>query len=485
MALPSIPAPNFSTAGGYVPGQLESVGGGFDPKAAASSALSRALPSGTIAPSFAGGYVGEATFAGGGGFDANALTVKASLAGKDIKNPSFVNPLANLVSTTSTSIGQSFLAAQGKIPSPGDLLAKANLNDKINQLSGGVGSALNGLTGKLPSLGGLNVGNATNIAGNLKGALSSVSGAAGNALGGATSALNGIASTVQNAVGGAGGIGGALSSLQSVAGSTSNIAADISGALNKLGGGNIAGGLMNTLGTVSAAAGMLNNFLSITRGLNLPAGGELFAKNQATLKLNASSKNDWRVRINCDWKLFNSQLFKVLESTGGVVWPFTPSVTISTKANYTQVDAVHSNYPFQAYKNSQVEEITISGEFSCETEKDAAYWIASTVFFKTATKMFFGQSDNPGNPPIVCNLTGYGSSIFEKVPVVIKSFSVDLNPDVNYIRCNSFGTNTWVPVMSTIAVTVSPIYNRRNLRKFNLKDFANGKAVGPDGVGYI
>jgi hypothetical protein len=440
--------------------------------------LSRALPSDTIAPSFAGGYVGEATFAGGGGFDPNALTVPAALAGKDIKNPSFINPLANLVSSASTQISQSFLAAQGKIPSPGDLLAKANLNEKINQLSGGVGSALNGLTGSLPSLGGLNIGNATNIVGN-------ISGAAGNALGNATSAIGGAANTVQNAVGGISSVGGALSSLQSVAGTTSNIAADISGALNRLGGGNVAGGLMNTLSTVSAAAGMLNNFLSITRAINLPAGGELFAKNQATLKLNASAKNDWRVRINCDWNIFNSQMFKPLESTGGVVWPFTPTVSIATKANYTSVDTVHSNYPFQAYKNSVVDDIQITGEFSCETEKDAAYWIAATVFFKTATKMFFGQGPNEGNPPIVCNLTGYGSSIFEKVPVIIKSFSVDLNPDVNYIQCNSFGTNTWVPVMSTISVTVSPIYNRRNLRRFSLTDFANGKAVGPDGVGYI
>jgi hypothetical protein len=178
-------------------------------------------------------------------------------------------------------------------------------------------------------------------------------------------------------------------------------------------------------------------------------------------------------------------MFKPLESTGGVVWPFTPTVSIATKANYTSVDTVHSNYPFQAYKNSVVDDIQITGEFSCETEKDAAYWIAATVFFKTATKMFFGQGPNEGNPPIVCNLTGYGSSIFEKVPVIIKSFSVDLNPDVNYIQCNSFGTNTWVPVMSTISVTVSPIYNRRNLRRFSLTDFANGKAVGPDGVGYI
>jgi hypothetical protein len=62
---------------------------------------------------------------------------------------------------------------------------------------------------------------------------------------------------------------------------------------------------------------------------------------------------------------------------------------------------------------------------------------------------------------------------------------VDLKDDVNYIRCNTFGTNTWVPVVSSISVTVSPIYNRENLRKFKLQDYAQGKMTGSSGVGYI
>ena len=135
------------------------------------------------------------------------------------------------------------------------------------------------------------------------------------------------------------------------------------------------------------------------------------------------------------------------------------------------------------YKNSTVDDITISGEFTCETETDAAYWIAATTFFKTATKMFFGEGALAGNPPLVCNLTGYGSSVFDKVPVIIKSFSVDLKEDVNYINCNTFETNTWVPVVSTISVVVAPVYNRRRLRKFSLEDYSRGTPA--KGVGYL
>ena len=99
--------------------------------------------------------------------------------------------------------------------------------------------------------------------------------------------------------------------------------------------------------------------------------------------------------------------------------------------------------------------------------------------------MFFGQGEFAGNPPLVCNLTGYGSSIFDKVPVIVKSFSVDLKDDVNYIRCNTFGTNTWVPVISTVSVTLMPVYNRQKMRQFNLQDYARGKTADPSGVGYI
>lgn len=380
-----------------------------------------------------------------------------------------INPLAKLITQASTSISSTLTEAQSAISSGiGDAISKSGLDSTVGRLSGELNSGLNGLTAGITSVS-TALGSASN---QLGGAINGVAGAAGSALGG-------VGSQIQSQV------GGAVSSLQSVTGSISNITADISGGLNKLTGGNLAGGLMSLAGAISKSAGMLNNILSLRRGLNLPAGGELFVQSGAAIKLEPGAKNDWRVRIQAEWSLFNSPMFKLLENTGGVVWPYLPNITLSTKSNYTQIDPVHNNYPYMAYKSSQVDDITISGDFTCETETDAAYWIAACTFFKTATKMFYGQGPNAGNPPIVCNLTGYGSSIFEKVPVVIKSFSVDFKDDVNYIRCNTFGTTTWVPVLSTVTVVVTPVYNRQRLRKFNLQDYASGRTADSSGVGYI
>jgi hypothetical protein len=359
-----------------------------------------------------------------------------------------VAPLSQLVAGISESVSQATNEGQAALQDASSMMEKVKLDDKISDLAAGAKSGLSQLAGDAKNFGNSAMG------GNL---------------------------TVNSAV------GGAVDKLRSVAGSTSNIAADISGTINKLTGGNLAGGLMKAAGAISGAAGMLNNILSLKRGINIPKGAEVFAPQGQAIQLKAGSKDDWRVRINCQWDTFNSPLFGVLKQTGGVVWPYMPNITVSTKAEYNTIPITHANYSQYSYKNSVVDDISISGEFSCETATDGAYWIAATTFFKTATKMFFGQGDLAGNPPIICNLTGYGSHVFDKVPVIIKSFSVDFKDDVNYIKCDPFnnGKYTWVPVLSTITVSVAPVYSRQGLRKFSLQDYARGKMSGEGQVGYI
>ena len=361
-----------------------------------------------------------------------------------------VAPLSLLVASLSEVANQATNEGQAALQSASSEISKFKLDEKVSELTAGAKSGLNQLAGDIKNFG--------------------------------NSAMGGNV-TVNSAV------GGAIDKLRSVSGSTSNVAADVVGTLNKLTGGNLAGGLMKTAGIVSAAAGMVNNVLSLKRGANLPEGAEVFVPQGEAMQLTVANLDDWRVRIDMEnWGIFDSLLFQQLKDTGGVVWPYLPSVTVTTKADYSTIPITHGNYAQYSYKNSTVEDITISGEFSCETNDEGAYWIAATTFFKTATKMFFGQGAQAGNPPIICKLSGYGSSIFKNVPVVIKSFSVDLKDDVNYIRCEpSYDTAdyTWVPTLSTITVVVAPVYTRQGLRQFNLQNYAAGQMTGPGGEGYI
>jgi len=364
--------------------------------------------------------------------------------GGDFSLPS--DPLAKVISASNAAISQ--VSNQGISATQGAVneLAKQDLDNLIAEKSGGIGSGLNGIT---------------------DGIKNQVAGFGGD--------IQRFASN----------FGEATAGLQSLAGSTSAIKADITSSLSKLSGGSLAGGIKSAAGALQKAAGSLNDILSLKRGSNLPAGAEYIKNQESAIKLSPGSKDDWRVRINAPWQLFNSNMFKILEATGGVVFPFLPNINLSTKAEYQRNDLIHSNYPYYSYKTSTVDDIQITGEFPSETETDAAYWIAATTFFKTATKMFFGQGANAGNPPIICHLYGYGSSVFDKIPVIITQFSVEFKDDVNYVKCNRFGTNTWVPVLSTVSITCVPIYSRESLRKFNLQQYASGKMVGSDGVGYL
>jgi hypothetical protein len=376
-----------------------------------------------------------------------------------------INPIAKAASIASASVEKEMQAAAGAVSGITGV-DTGNLAALTNNLGAGVGSGLNGFASGVSS-----IGNAAGAA--LGGAQSAVLGAAGAAGAGLTGALGGLGSSIQS------GVGGLISSGQSALGA---IGANITKGLE-----GIASGVTSAF---QSAAGQVEDLISQKRGKNVPKGGELFTPAGGGIKLSPAASNDWRVAITTDFNIFNSPLFKRLQTTGGVVFPYLPTISISTSANYTQIDPVHNNYPFQSYKSSQVNEISISGEFTCETAADAEYWIAATTFFKTATKMFFGLGANAGNPPIVCNLFGYGTSIFDNVPVVIKSFSVDLPPDVNYVNYNGINSNgavksnTWVPVLSTISITVMPIYNRERLRRFSLEDYARGEP-SKAGVGFI
>jgi len=56
-------------------------------------------------------------------------------------------------------------------------------------------------------------------------------------------------------------------------------------------------------------------------------------------------------------------------------------------------------------------------------------------------------------------------------PIVVKSFSVDLKEDVNYVED---GNANWIPRLSTIAFTVGVVYNRNTQRSFNILDYREG-----------
>ena len=253
---------------------------------------------------------------------------------------------------------------------------------------------------------------------------------------------------------------------------------------------------------------------------------------------------DWRVRISLAGGsyLYNaakdeSNILYPLKATSGVIFPYTPTIQTAYRANYEGSDITHANYKQWFYKNSSVEEITITGEFTVQDNTEAKYLLAVIHFFKSVTKMFYGKDTDPapGTPPPLCFLNGFGPYQFNDHPILISNFQYSLPNDVDYVRtigtalgnasastssiatgtktpslldqASSFGNSilnrlkgnnlqkggispqptfnnlaspdaTYVPSKISITITAIPIVTRNDISKnFSVSDYASGKLL--------
>ena len=263
---------------------------------------------------------------------------------------------------------------------------------------------------------------------------------------------------------------------------------------------------------LTGAAGSVANRLSAA---GLPVGG-IFGRQQRTLQSNVgapSATEDWGVKLTLPAttysELFGNSPIMDKESIGvrnGMRWPVTPFINMSHSANYDSRAVIHNNYPYYAYQNSQIDQITISGSFPVNDQKSGLNFLGTLHFLRTVTKMYYGaESINQGNPPPVCRLNGYGDFVYKNVPVIITNFNVELREQIDYIGITvptggqasefttiqdvtgmataedtrdaeeSSGSVNYVPTDSLIAVTCLQIYSRNKItNEFTLKKFAQG-----------
>jgi hypothetical protein len=151
---------------------------------------------------------------------------------------------------------------------------------------------------------------------------------------------------------------------------------------------------------------------------------------------------DWRLRIslapgaNYLYKARPAGILQPLVGTDGVIFPYTPTVSVAYAANYESTSITHSNYKIHNYQGSSVDNVQITGDFTAQDAAEANYMLAVIHFFRSCTKMFYGQDTNPsrGVPPPMLYLTGFGQYQFDRHPMVLTSFTYSLPNDVDYIN---------------------------------------------------
>ena len=227
-------------------------------------------------------------------------------------------------------------------------------------------------------------------------------------------------------------------------------------------------------------------------------------------EISSPVNEDWRVRVSLatNSKIFyksnNPGIQAPLINTSGVVFPYTPSITVQHTARYGETKLTHSNYSSFFYEGSEVGSITIAGDFTVQNEEEGKYVLATLAFFRSCTKMWFGNQEQPlaGNPPPMVFLNGYGKLYFPNVPCVVMNFTHTMPAEVDYLEVrhsaseiNPFGITktggalksqqellsnaaTRVPTNSTMSITVQPVYSRKFVHEgFNLDSFATGELL--------
>ena len=196
---------------------------------------------------------------------------------------------------------------------------------------------------------------------------------------------------------------------------------------------------------------------------------------------NFKQKEDWRVRLslapesNYLYNVPGSQgILAPLAATDGIIFPYTPAISIGYNATYDAADITHSNYKIYQYKNSSVDSISISCDFTAQDTFEANYLLAVIHFLRTVTKMFYGQDQDPkpGTPPPLCYLSGLGAFQFDAHPLAIQTFTYSLPTDVDYIRA---GTTT----------TTAGVNKGASQSKVNTNVQSNGRtadSIGPGGT---
>lgn len=191
-----------------------------------------------------------------------------------------------------------------------------------------------------------------------------------------------------------------------------------------------------------------------------------------------------------------------LWQTRGVLFPYTPSVSGGYVAEYQTPPFVHSIYGFNSYTRSYPKPITLSAEFTSQSNAEALYVLAVLYFFRSVTKSYFGINPyrKAGTPPPVLVFNYLGEYQYNNVPVIIKDVGFTFPADIDYVPVNTAGLTvaegiqinlppsnragwTYVPTHLKIDMTMDTQYIPVKVRnEFNLDEFRQGKLLNK---GYI
>lgn len=174
-------------------------------------------------------------------------------------------------------------------------------------------------------------------------------------------------------------------------------------------------------------------------------------------------------------------LLKPIEESGGMVWQYTPTIMVTGQTNYAQAHMQGMNYQINTFQNSTPPILPISADFTANDIYEARYLLAVFTFLKIAGKGTFGdtavENGDYGRPPPVLLFEYMGDHAFNKVPVVMTSYTISLPEEVDYVPVKVGDTVTHVPTRCNTMINIEPTYTPQKIRrKFSLDALTSGEA---------
>ena len=165
-----------------------------------------------------------------------------------------------------------------------------------------------------------------------------------------------------------------------------------------------------------------------------------------------------------------------LRQHNGILFPYQPDTTYSQSVNYSPYDMTHTNYTFNAYRNTPSPTIQMTVQFASITQEEGEYTLGALHFLRSVSKMFFGLNDlggNPssGTPPPVLRFSAFGEQQFNNIPVVLESFSTTYDSGVDLKDINGTQVPTLMNFFIGMSIQINP---DRQKNVYSTHNFING-----------
>ena len=217
---------------------------------------------------------------------------------------------------------------------------------------------------------------------------------------------------------------------------------------------------------------------------NLPKGAQ--PNNPVPANAQWSEAKDLRVKLRVPSEYLVGPAAgpsSIIKKNGGILFPYTPQISMQNQANYAQNTPLHSNYPLYFFKNGSIGPIQVTAKFTVQNEFEGAVLLGVLHLLRGLTKMKWGDDPDAGAPPPVCRFDAYGDYMMYNVPVAISNWRHELSDNCDYIavgRPGSPGTygHSMVPTMSTITLDLNVMYSRQEMLSYSVKKWQAGELRG-------